>query len=473
MPHCVHDTLPPLSWQLQAVIQDGWEQELLSQLPADYEQQARRMGAFVRARAFSCVGDVLRGLLAYVLCAPSFRQVGAWSVLIGLANLSHVAWQKQLRKARPFLLWLLCELLAVSTPADARERAKGQRIVLIDATRLKEPGGSGDDWRVHLGYDLLAGRLLDVKVSDGHTAEGFTHFVVQPGDLLVADRGYCRRKQLAYVLQAGAQVVVRLAIHQVPLLDEHGQPFNVLAWLHAQGSGQASCPVAFEQEGHRFDTRLIACSLPAVAAERARAKERKKASKQQRQLKEETLYLCGWLLLLTSVSAQAWSDEQVLALYRARWQIELVIKRMKQVLGLAQLRGQTALTNEATLLALLLAWALVQSEVQQARQVLTEAAVQWARSLEALETSEPLVVPSRPTVSSWTLTALGIHTLRLLVQGSWTFARLHRCFPWLLRFLCSRRCQRDHQESHIRRQLLLRLALAEADSSLSFSCSRA
>src|SRR5579859_4089600 len=113
MPQSVYDTLPPLSAQLQAVIQEGWEQEVLSQLPADYEQQARQSGAFVRARALTSVADLLRGVLAYVLCAPSFRHLGAWAVLIGLANLSHVAWHKRLQKARPFLLWLLSELLAV------------------------------------------------------------------------------------------------------------------------------------------------------------------------------------------------------------------------------------------------------------------------------------------------------------------------------------------------------------------------
>jgi len=470
MPQSVHDTLPPLSSQLQAIIQDGWEQEVLSQLPADYEQQARTTGAFVRARDLKCVGDLLRGLLAYVLCAPSFRQLGAWALLIGLANLSHVAWQQHLRQARSFLLWLLMQCLAIAVSPPP---VKATRILLIDATRLKEPGGKGDDWRVHLGYDLLAGRLLDVKVSDGHTAEGFTLFRVQAGDLVVADRGYCRRGQLVYVLRAGAQVVVRLAVHQVPLLDEHGQPFEVLAWLKERGSGQHSCLVAFEHEGCSFAARLIACSLPEAAAERARAKERKKASKQQRQLKAETLYLCGWLLILTTCSAQEWCDEQVLALYRARWQIELVIKRMKQVLGLAHLRGQTALTNEATLLALLLAWALMQSEVQQARQVLTEAAEQWARSVAPSDASQPPVAPSPPTVSSWTVTALGLQTLRLLVQGYWTFARLRSCLPYLQRFLCSRRRQRDHQESRIRRQLLLRLTQAGSDSSLSFSCSSA
>ena len=60
---------------------------------------------------------------------------------------------------------------------------------------LKEPGGSGDDWRVHPAYDLLAGRLVDVRVADRHTAEAFELFVVGPGDVLVADRGYSRRRK--------------------------------------------------------------------------------------------------------------------------------------------------------------------------------------------------------------------------------------------------------------------------------------
>src|SRR6266516_6435386 len=235
--------------RLPCLIQQGWEQEVLSQLTFDYEQHAQTTGAFVRANKLKCVADLLRGLLAYVLCAPSFRHLGAWAVLIGLANLSHVAWQKRLRQARSFLLWLLIQLLAV--PASPHP-VEANRLILIDATRLKEPAGSGDDWRVHLGYDLLAGRLLEVKVSDGHTAEGFSLFVLQTGDLVVADRGYCRRKQLASLLQAGAQVVVRLAVHQVPLLDGPGEPFDVLAWLKEQGSGQTSCPVAFEYEGCRF-----------------------------------------------------------------------------------------------------------------------------------------------------------------------------------------------------------------------------
>ncbi len=150
---------------------------------------------------------------------------------------------------------------------------------------------------------------------------------------------------------------------------------------------------------------------------------------------------------------------------------------MKQVLKLAQLRGQTASTNEATMVALLLAWALVQEEVAQARHVLTQAAEQWACSLDpsgvGTRAAESVATASLPTVSSWSVTALCVQTLRLLVQGCWTFARLRHCLPDLHRFLTSRRRQRDQQESTIRRQLLVRLAPMAPDPSLLFSCSRA
>src|SRR2546421_10324251 len=373
MPQQQH-TLPALDEQLQVVINQGWEHEVLPQLPADYEQQAQCLGAFVRQRQIKRVADLLRALLAYVLCAPSFRQLGSWALLIGLANLSDVAWRSRLRQARAWLLWLLCELLAVTSLPSSSPSTSVPRILLIDGTRLKEPGGSGDDWRVHLGYDLLAGRLVDVRVADRHPAEAFELFVIGPGDVLVADRGYSRRRQWAYALGRGAQVVVRLAVQQVPLLDEHGQSLDVVAWLQAAPGGTLSRAVAFEYEGQRFAGRLIACPLDAEAAQRARAKARKKASKQQRELKEETLFLAGWLLVFTSLPMPSWSDEQVLALYRARWQVELVIKRMKQVLRLAQLRGKTAATNEATILALLVCWALQQQEAGRARELLQQAA---------------------------------------------------------------------------------------------------
>lgn len=485
MPQSTHDSVPALDEQLRTLIETDWQHEVLAQLPATYEQPARELKAFRRARGLRSAGDLLRGLVAFVLWARSLRELGAWATLIGLGHLSHVAWRNRLRGAAPFLLWLLAELLAVPVPPAPSPMP---RIVLVDGTRLKEPGGCGDDWRVPLGYDVMAGRVLHVKVSDRHTAEALSLFPCQAGDRIVADRGYCGRAQLAVASRAGARYLVRLAPHQVPLRDAQGEPVAVVNWLNACGAGHHSMSVSFEYDGQRFAGRLIACSFPPEVAECARAKERKK--NQQRQVQEDTLYVCGWLLLLSTCSPQDWSDAQLLELYRARWQIELAIKSLKQLLPLVQWRGQTAATNEATLLALLVATALQQNVASQMRQQLSQALSQWSQqhlatasasvsdATSAASVPNAASVPDAPSarsqlsISSWTLRSLSVQTLCQVVQGYWNVQRLSACLPWLGRYLCHRR-KRPHQESTIRSQVLTRFAPAASETSLLLFCSSA
>ena len=79
----------------------------------------------------------------------------------------------------------------------------------MDATRIKQVGGTGDDWRVHLAYDLRACHLIQVHVTDKHTAESLQHFQLQRFDLLIADRGYGYRKNIAYAYQQQNYVILR------------------------------------------------------------------------------------------------------------------------------------------------------------------------------------------------------------------------------------------------------------------------
>src|SRR5437763_6507100 len=141
----MHDT-PQIEQMQRGTLQsDLWNTEVVPGLPSDLEVQARTLKAFVRVREVKCASDLLRALLAYVLCAPSFQRVGAWALLIGLAELSDSAWSRRLLKASAWLLWLLGELLAVPAPPSwLHERARG-RVLLVDATRLRQPGGCGDD----------------------------------------------------------------------------------------------------------------------------------------------------------------------------------------------------------------------------------------------------------------------------------------------------------------------------------------
>ena len=57
-----------------------------------------------------------------------------------------------------------------------------------------------------------------------------------------------------------------------------------------------------------------------------------KAKAKGKHLKEETLWWAEWVVLVTTLDEQDWPNAWVLQLYRARWQIELLFKRLKTFL---------------------------------------------------------------------------------------------------------------------------------------------
>ena len=256
---------------------------------------------------------------------------------------------------------------------------------------------------------------------------------LRPGDVIVADRGYGYRRSVAWAAQQQADVVVRIHPATCPLETETGQPFNVLRWLRQRGGCSREWVGWGRWQGQRYHGRLIAGKLDAHAPQRARRRQRRKAQKAGRTITAPTLTVASWLLLLTTLPAETWSATDVLTVYRARWQVELVFKKMKQLLRLNQIRSQHRMSVEATVRALLIAWALHESTTT------------WLRTLLSTTAAPELVV-----VSSWLVSGLGLDTLRQQVQGRWSEARLEACLPRLRRFLCSRPRRREHQETTVR-----------------------
>ena len=461
--------------QLPPQLGDLWESEIVPQLPAMLDEQARVKKAYQRERSIKRASDLLRALLAWVLAGCSFRQLGCWAVILGIADISEAAWRKRVRMCGDWLLWLLMELLAgTSSQVHKPEKTSQPRVILVDGTSLGETGGSGDDWRVQLAYDLVEGRLVDVRIGDKRQAETLVGLPGRPGDLFLADRGYGRRSNIVAIEGLQATSLLRFSPNQCRLEHKDGSDLAVDPWLEGL---EETIEIA-EQEGYcvhgeqRVKVRVLALRLPLEAAEKARARVLARAKRKKQEVRPETLLRAGWVLLLTTLPASYWSAAELFWLYRTRWQIELLIKQMKQFLLLVRLRSHHPETVRTTLLAALIAWVLQEQESQALLRILMSTTLSGQESLvqaylplgerweaeEATTESAPLVeqaqtettspepAPCPPCpVSLWVLTASCLSRWRTLVLGQWSLARMQSCLPRLKRFFCLSPRRRLHQ----------------------------
>ena len=117
--------------------------------------------------------------------------------------------------------------------------------------------------------------------------------------------------------------------------------------------------------------RVIAHRLPDGQAAKARKRKTRKASKNQHQIQAETLLSAGWITVVTSLGAE-YSGEEILHLYRSRWQVELLFKRFKQDFSIHTIKAGSSAYAETETLLWLIIWTIAERQPFQAECYLAE-----------------------------------------------------------------------------------------------------
>ena len=320
------------------------------------ESSARRTKAFLRAREIPNAVALLRLILAYCLGPGGLRSTAAWASAIGLVDISNVGLLQRLRRSGDWLAGLVGQALASGAPAASR----GRLIRLVDATAVPQAGAAARQknglWRIHSGFDLPAERFGFFELTDQHGGERLDRIPVERGEICIADRAYLQPNRIAAVIAAGGDVVVRAGWKSAGWLDGEGHRFDLIAELRRNtGPGVIDRPIWLRRaEGAALALRLVAVKKSAPAAEAARRKASRQAQQGGHQIARGTLDAADWVILVTSLTAQAFPSADILALYRLRWRIELAFKRLKSLVGLAGPPGTDARSARHYILAHLL-----------------------------------------------------------------------------------------------------------------------
>jgi hypothetical protein len=322
------------------IIKDDWD-ILKKLLPMGWEEKARELGALRRKRKIKSAETLLRTLLIHLAEGKSLRTTAAYAHEVGLCDVNDVALLHRLQASQEWFHWMAVELCTTLQRAPLPNQLFHKyRIRLVDGSSISEPGSTGTDWRLH--YSLLLSNLRcdTFTMTSVKTGEAFQRYPVSPGDLLIGDRGYCQRKGILYVRQHHGHVLVRFHSTNLPLFRKSGTPFVVLDSLRRLAPEQiGDWDVWFKDPdgGDLVKGRLCSVRKSQEAAEKAKKQLRQMASKKGRTLRPETLEHAEYITVFTTTTRHVFKGLTLLSLYRARWQIEFIIKRLKSILGVGHL----------------------------------------------------------------------------------------------------------------------------------------
>jgi hypothetical protein len=323
--------------------------ELLSYLPSDWEKKAKELGAMRRnSGVISEPSSLLRLNMLYVTNGGSFEMSALGMHLSEGIKLSKVAAFKRIKNSGEWLRWMAKELCATQgVTIEKPAFLSGRNVKLIDASDETTKGKNKNTWRLHYAFDLFGFQCSHMELTTNKEGEKLTRFDFNEDDIVIADRIYCTMSGIEHVSSSVADFVLRFRSKAFILYDKYGGRIDILSHLRpleAFENTDIHCYYKL-QTGELRPLRIVAMKKDQAAIAKTKRKMARKVSKKQEKPPQTaTIELNEYVVLATSLD---YTNEQILELYRARWQIEQVFYRLKSLFGY----GNTPSKNDTTVQA--------------------------------------------------------------------------------------------------------------------------
>lgn len=222
-------------------------------------------------------------------------------------------------------------------------------IYIIDSTNFalhpslaelfKGNGGSASksSMRIQFMYDFITGQMYveigDVKLADAtayHRILEENKIILNGPALFLADLGYFKIDSFILIDKASNNFISRLK-NKVQLEDESGNPIVIPRLFRKQEEVNISVKIG------NLKCRLIAKKLPDDVFNKRLRNANKDAKKRGKTVSAEQKIFLKFGLYITNIEFPLTFND-IFTIYRLRWQIELIFKTWKSILGMHKIR---------------------------------------------------------------------------------------------------------------------------------------
>lgn len=157
---------------------------------------------------------------------------------------------------------------------------------------------------------------------------------VQPGDLVLRDRGYFSIASIDVFKRAGADTIMRYKSKTHVFDAQTGKEINLVQYLT---KNQTMDQEILLGKTEKLRVRLVAHPVDEAVANMRRRKL--KTEYKGRNPSEQLLKIQGWTLFITSITDPEITFDIIKYLYRLRWRIEIIFKTWKSHMNFTKIHN--------------------------------------------------------------------------------------------------------------------------------------
>ena len=256
-------------------------------------------------------------------------------------------------RALEFLAQIHASLLAAQYPVrkDSRLRSSFRRILIQDCSTLSLCSSLHDHFpacnnqhgktagvKVSALIDLMEAKMIhqefdDARCSDKDFGKRAIPFFDE-ADLILRDLGFFALAEFRTMNSRGVHWVSRITMSQRIYIDGV-EIEKLLRTLNGKEGKSYDLKGVISSGKNALDARVLVTRVPKEVAEKRREKRRETARRnpgRQNEPSARSLYLDSWNIIVTNVSVDLASGDELMDLYRVRWQIEIQFRGWKQAI---------------------------------------------------------------------------------------------------------------------------------------------
>lgn len=324
--------------------------EIFQYLPEGYREACWETKAMQRRKGIQDE-DILLTLCLYYAYEKSLVDTKIYADTFLSVKISDVGFMKRFIGCNQWIQWINQRLIEERIPmCTIPEKLKGKRVKAIDASDILTKGAVKQTWHLHYAFDLFSFSSAEFHITQESTGETLENFTLQPEDLIIADRAYATITGIEHCLNSGADFIMRLRNKAFHLYDENGNKLQLTEDILKSIDKKCQDFTVYYQSAKKELKQIRLCAVRKTEEEIIAEQKKldRKESRKQLKISEDTKISHNYFFVVTSLG-EDYSSEEIMKMYRLRWQVEMVFKRFKSILKMGSMPTKTAASCETWL----------------------------------------------------------------------------------------------------------------------------